>query len=87
MSDSDIKKDSDKLVFALPPKLSKKVRELQEELDLNTPGEVVIKALSLLELSMGRNVELKDDDETIRIKSFGKLRQSVTLDDIEENQE
>jgi hypothetical protein len=74
------------LAVALPEKLSKKVRKLQEQMDLKSPGEVILKALSLLELSMGRKVELKDDDDTFEIKSFEGLKQSIKLDDIEEKE-
>lgn len=81
------KHNQDKLAFALPENLSKKVRSLQKKLDLKTPGDVIIKALSLLELSMGRKVELKDDDDTIRIKSFEGMRQSIKIEDIEEKTE
>ncbi len=69
------------VAVALPKKLSKRVMKMQKELDLKSPGEVVVRALSLLELSMGRKVELKDNEDTLEINSFKKLRQSIKLED------
>ncbi|MDD3647695.1 MAG: hypothetical protein PHS44_04315 [Candidatus Dojkabacteria bacterium] len=72
-----------KLAVTLPRNLTRKIEDIQKQMDLKTPGEVILKALSLLELSMGRKVELKDKDETFEIKSFENLRQSIKLDDVE----
>ena len=72
------------IAIVLPKKLSKKVSEMQKEFGLKSPGEVLVKALSLLELSMGRKVELKDKDETLNISSFEGLRQSVKVEELEE---
>jgi len=70
------------IAFALPENLSKKIIELQKEMNLKTPGEVILKALSLLELSMGREVEIKDEEKKYRIKSFENYRQSIKIDNI-----
>lgn len=75
------------LAFALPENLSQKVKDLQKQLGLNTPGEVILKALSLLELSIGREVQMKDGKETLQIQGFKNYRQSITLEDIEEKTE
>jgi len=75
------------LAIALPKKLTKKVVALQKQLGLKSPGEVILKALSLLELSIGRKVELRDDDETLEIKSFQGLRQSIKVDSLDKEEE
>lgn len=71
------------IAFAFPKNLTKKVLKLQKELGLKSPGEVILKALSLLELSIGRKVELKDKDDTLEISSFEDLRQSIKLEEID----
>jgi len=70
------------IAFALPENLSKKIIELQKEMNLKTPGEVILKALSLLELSMGREVDIKDEEKKYRIKSFENYMQSIKIDNI-----
>lgn len=73
------------LAVALPKRLTQKVIELQNQLGLKSPGEVILKALSLLELSMGRKVELTDSEETLEIKSFEDLRQSIKVESLDES--
>lgn len=75
------------LAVALPEKLTEKVIALQKKLNLKSPGEVILKALSLLELSMGRKVELKDKEETLEIKSFEDLKQSIKVEALKEKQD
>lgn len=75
------------LAIALPEKLSKKVKNLQKSLGLKTPGEVIVKAISLLELSMGRKVKMSDNDESIEINSFKGLRQSIKIETLEQEKE
>lgn len=75
------------IAVALPEELSKQVVELQKKLKLKSPGEVIIKALSLLELSMGRKVELKDGDDTLRINTFQDILQSIKIEDIKDKEE
>ncbi|MBN2015229.1 hypothetical protein JW766_00140 [Candidatus Dojkabacteria bacterium] len=70
------------LAVAFPKKLTETVVKLQKELGLKSPGEVILKALSLLELSMGRKVQLKDDKETLEIKSLQGLKQSVKVEEL-----
>ena len=72
---------SSKIAVVLPENLSEKVEKLQKELELASPGEVILRALSLLELSMGRKVELKDSNQTLEINEFKKLRQSIQISD------
>ena len=72
------------IAVALPKKLTKKVLGMQKDLNLKTPGEVIVKALSLLELSMGRKIELKNKKETLKIDTFEGLRQSVKVLSIED---
>ena len=71
------------IAVVLPKKLTKKVLALQKKLNLKSPGEVILKALSLLELSIGRKIELKDKEETLEINSFEDLRQSIKLESLE----
>ena len=75
------------LAVALPKRLTQKVVELQKQLGLKSPGEVILKALSLLELSMGRKVELKDREDTLEIKSFEDLRQSIKVKSLKQKEE
>ncbi|HEC64663.1 MAG TPA: hypothetical protein ENI23_05185 [bacterium] len=71
----------DNLAFALPPKLSKDVKRMQKELKLSSPGAVIKKALSLLELSIGRTVKLESKDKfEIEINDFEGYRQTVTYE-------
>ncbi len=68
------------IAIALPKNLTKRVRLLQKQLGLKTQGEVILKALSLLEISMGRKIELKDKNKTFEINTFENLKQSIKLD-------
>lgn len=72
------------IAIVLPKKLSKRVIALQKKLHLKSPGEVIIKALSLLELSLGRKIELKDSEKTLEIESFKNMRQSIKIEDKED---
>ncbi|MBD3281000.1 hypothetical protein GF389_05820 [Candidatus Dojkabacteria bacterium] len=54
-------KDKDKnLAFVFPNGLSKRIKALQTDMKANSAGEVLVKAISLLELSIGRRIEIKD---------------------------
>jgi len=51
------------LAFVFPPGLSKKIKRLQKDIDARSAGEVLIKAISLLEFTLGRKLEVKDDSQ------------------------
>ncbi|MBU0976504.1 MAG: hypothetical protein ABIE03_02075 [Patescibacteria group bacterium] len=74
-----------KLAVTFPRDLTRKIERIQKQMDLKTPGEVILKALSLLELSIGRKVELSDKGDTFEINSFEHLRQSIKFEDVEES--
>jgi hypothetical protein len=69
------------IAFLADKELAKKIRSMQDTLHLKTPGEVVSRALSLMELSMGRKLELWDNDKKIKIDDFSKFNQTVIVED------
>jgi hypothetical protein len=71
----------DNVAFVLPPKLSKEVKKIQKELDLNSPGEVITKALFLLKVSLGRKVRFESKDNQLEIDEFQNYRETITFDD------
>ena len=60
MLHKNIKNKEENLAFVFPPGLSRKIKSLQKDIGANSAGEVLVKAISLLELSLGRKVEMKD---------------------------
>ncbi len=73
----------DNVAFVLPPNLSKEVKRIQKEMQLSSPGKVIVKALALLQLSMGRKVKLEEKKKELTIKDFESFNQTVTFDDDE----
>jgi len=69
----------DKITFVAPRKVSSKIKQLQEQLKLDSPGEVLSMALSMLELALGREVELKDKKGSYHISKFSKYHQTVEI--------
>lgn len=72
-----------KTAFVASDKLMKRLKKLQEEMKLGTSAEVVSLALSLLEISMGREVELNDNSNKtkFRISNLAKYNQTISFDD------
>ncbi len=59
-----MKRNNDEnLAFVFPPSLSRRLKYLQSKMNAKSPGEVIIKALTLLELSMDKKIELSDKKE------------------------
>ena len=54
-------------LFSASADLSEKIAELQKELNLNSPGEVIALALSLIEISMGRELEISDAKKSTEV--------------------
>lgn len=76
--------EKEKIAFVAPKKVTKKIQELQQQLKLDSPGEVIAMALSMLELAIGRNVEYKDGSKKLKISKFSKYNQTVVVDDGEQ---
>ncbi len=73
----------DNVAFVLPPNLSKEVKRMQKEMDLNSPGGVILKALALLQMSMGRKVKLEEKKKQLVIKDFENFNQTVQFEENE----
>ncbi len=71
----------DNIAVVLPPELSKEVRKIQKELNLDSPGDVIAKGLSLLWLAMGRKVKMESGKEKLEINDFKDHHQTFTLDE------
>lgn len=52
------------LAFVFPPNQSKRIKALQKKLGVNSAGEVLMKALALLEITAGKKVEIRGKDKT-----------------------
>ena len=76
-----MKNPDDQTIFVASKDLSEKIKKLQQELNLDSPGKVIAMALSLVELSLGREVELWDNEKKIKISKFKNHRQTITLDE------
>jgi hypothetical protein len=70
---------TDELTFVASKKLSDKIKELQRQLELESPGEVLSTALSMLELSLGREVEFKDKNGSYKTSKFSKYNHTIEL--------
>ena len=75
---------SDNIAFVLPPKLSEEVKRIQKEMNLKSPGEVITKALALLQLSMGRRVKFESNKEKLSINSFKGFNQTISYSEKDE---
>lgn len=51
------------LAFVFPASLSNRLKLIQSKMDAKSPGEVIAKALTLLELSLDKKIELSDDTQ------------------------
>lgn len=72
-----------KRAYVLSEKLDEKVERIQRELGLDEPGEVIAKAIELLDVSIGRKVVLEERQtaRSLHITGLEKFNQTVTLDD------
>ncbi|KXK27338.1 MAG: hypothetical protein TR69_WS6001000213 [candidate division WS6 bacterium OLB20] len=70
-----------KTAFVPSSELNEKLKRLQEEMHLGSAAEVISLALSMLEISLGREVEVRDSKHSYRISKFSRYNQTVTLDD------
>lgn len=71
---TDNQKSEQNLAFVFPEGLSKRIKALQNDMKVKSASEVLVKAISLLELSIGRKVEIKD----------GKGEQKWEVDEFED---
>lgn len=68
------------LAFVFPPRLSRKIKDLQKDMGAKSAGEVLIKAISLLEVSVGRKVEIQDENtQKWEIDEFEDHKKRVEL--------
>lgn len=63
--------------FVASKHLSKHIDELRVKLGLETNAEVISMALSMLELSLGRNVEVKDRKGNMQVNKFADYQPTV----------
>jgi len=77
------KEKKQNLAFVFPPGLSKRIKNLQQDLEAKSAGEVLVKAISLLEISIGRKLEIKDDEDKRKweIDEFEDLSRTVEIKD------
>lgn len=73
--------DDKKLVFVADEDLSGRIKDMQKELNLKSPAEVIAMGLSLLELSVGRNIEIQEKDKKYKIKDLAKYNQTFAIED------
>lgn len=79
MSDSK-NRDKNNLAFVFPPELSKRIKRLQKDMASESAGEVLIKAISLLELSLGRKLEISEgDNKKWEVDEFSKHQKAVEI--------
>ncbi len=73
--------NDENLAFVFPPGLSKKIKRLQSDMNAKSAGEVLLKALALLELSLGRKVQIKgESSRKWEVDDFEELDRSVDID-------
>lgn len=72
--------EEQKKAFIASSELTKKIEKLQKELQLDSAGEVISLGLSMLEMSLGRNVDFQDKDKSYRVSKFAGANQTVILD-------
>ncbi len=72
-----------KRAYILPEKLEEKVQRIQKELGLKDSGQVLSKAIELLDVSIGRKVVLeeKKKDRSLHITDLEEYNQTVILND------
>jgi len=73
--------DDKKIAFVPSSELKQKLDKLQHEMKLESPAEVISLALSMLEISLGRDVELADNTSRYKISRFAKYNQTVSFED------
>lgn len=73
--------DTQRTAFIADKQLAERIKKIQEELKLDNPGEVLAMAISMIELSLGREVEFHDKQKTYRSNKFAKYNQTVIIDD------
>ncbi len=73
--------DEDKIHFVTSDDAAEKIKKLQEKLKVDSPGEVISMALSMLELAIGRDVEFSDKKKSLKVSKFSKLNQTVIIED------
>jgi len=78
-----MKDPTNQTIFFASKELSEKIKKLQEELHLDSPGKVIAMGLSFVELALGRDVEITDENKRLKISKFKNHRQTISLDDRE----
>ncbi|MCA9383475.1 hypothetical protein KC909_03855 [Candidatus Dojkabacteria bacterium] len=69
-----------KTAYVASEALSEKIKKLQDELKLKSPGEVIAMGLSLIELSLGREIEFHEDGKVYKSSKFKGHNQTVELE-------
>lgn len=77
--------NDDNVTVMFPEGLTKRIKRLQERMGMDSAGEVLVKALSLLEISVGRTIEVKDKNASHRweideFRKFEKITKISTED-------
>ena len=69
-----------KKAFILKPPLAEKVEKMKEEMGLKDSGEVLLKAIQLLDIALGRKVILKEkgNKKTIETEDFARFNSTST---------
>lgn len=70
-----------KKAFVASDELLERIENLQHELNLESAGEVIALGISMLELSLGRNVEFSEKNKSFRVSKFAGHNQTVILDE------
>lgn len=71
-----------KKAFILKPELADKVEKMKEEMGLKDSGEVLLKAIQLLDIALGRKVILKEkgNKKTIETEDFARFNSTFIID-------
>lgn len=72
--------DDKKTAFVASEELDERLRRLQKELDLPSTAQVLSLAVSMLEVSLGHEVEIKSAKKRYKISRFSKYNQTIDLD-------
>ncbi|MBN1331972.1 hypothetical protein JW978_03750 [Candidatus Dojkabacteria bacterium] len=75
------KTEEKNLAFVFPEGLSRRIKALQNDMKVKSASEVLVKAISLLELSIGRKVELKDknSEQKWEVDEFEEYKRRVEI--------
>ena len=74
-------KSEQNLAFVFPEGLSRRIKALQSDMKVKSASEVLVKAISLLELSIGRKLEIRDSkaDQKWEVDEFENYERRVEI--------